>query len=149
MLKRCSVCKKLKDTNDPTDGFNRNKARKDGYQSHCQKCSSERGRAYYANNREKHKTACAEIKRAVQKANQHRVLEYLTQHPCVDCGEADPVVLEFDHVRGVKRNHVGRMLTLGCSWGSIEKEIRKCEVRCANCHRRRTFKIAGSYRLGL
>lgn len=55
---------------------------------------------------------------------------------CVDCGETDPVVLDFDHVSGRKSAGVSRMRT--SSLPKLLTEIAKCEVRCANCHRRVT-----------
>ena len=67
-----------------------------------------------------------------------RVAQHLQTHACIDCGEADPIVLEFDHVRGEKVEDVSRMVASGRSWAKIEAEIAKCEVRCANCHRRVT-----------
>jgi hypothetical protein len=71
--------------------------------------------------------------------NKRRVWDYLLSHSCVDCGEADPIVLEFDHVRGVKLMNVARMTSGSTySWNKIEAEIAKCDVRCANCHRRKT-----------
>jgi hypothetical protein len=66
------------------------------------------------------------------------LLEYLQSEPCVDCGEADPVVLDFDHV-GEKRCGVVRLAGRECSLSALEREIAQCEVRCANCHRRRTI----------
>lgn len=57
---------------------------------------------------------------------------------CVDCGEKDLRVLDFDHVRGVKIDHIGRMVSGYCSVSTLYAEIDKCEVRCANCHRRIT-----------
>lgn len=63
---------------------------------------------------------------------------YLREHPCVDCGESNLCVLEFDHVRGEKlfnvRGHTSKNLH------QIEEEIKKCDVRCANCHSRRHKK---------
>jgi hypothetical protein len=72
--------------------------------------------------------------------------EYLLQHPCVDCGEADPVVLEFDHVNGDKDGNIGNMIGSGRTWRRLLIEIDKCEVRCANCHRRATARRAGTKR---
>jgi 5-methylcytosine-specific restriction endonuclease McrA len=68
-----------------------------------------------------------------------RVLEYLIEHPCVDCGENDPVVLDFDH-KSDKVASISYLLGTVAGWERVEKEIEKCEVRCANCHRRKTAR---------
>lgn len=73
-----------------------------------------------------------------RRRNRKLVAEYLAEHPCIDCGEKDVAVLEFDHVSGSKRMEVTTLARRGCSVKSLLAEIRKCEVRCANCHRRRT-----------
>ena len=58
---------------------------------------------------------------------------------CVDCGGKFPYyLLDFDHIRGVKVNSISRMLDRH-SLEDILKEIDKCEIVCANCHRSRTF----------
>ena len=63
---------------------------------------------------------------------------YVGTHPCFDCGESDPVVLEFDH-QGEKLFTIGQDLR-DRNWPSLLDEIAKCEVVCANCHRRRTAR---------
>jgi hypothetical protein len=68
------------------------------------------------------------------------VYEYLLTHPCVDCGEKDPVVLQFDHVRGVK---LSTITNIRGSFERLKAEMEKCEVRCANCHLRRHTKENG------
>jgi hypothetical protein len=80
---------------------------------------------------------------AYQRRNNLYLLELLDRSPCVDCGENDSVVLEFDHVDG-KRADVTR-LAMGCGLERLEREIARCEIRCANCHRLRTL-AAGSWR---
>jgi hypothetical protein len=56
---------------------------------------------------------------------------------CVDCGVGNHIVLDFDHLKDKKYN-ISRMIHDGFSWAEIKKEISKCEVVCANCHRIRT-----------
>jgi hypothetical protein len=82
--------------------------------------------------------------RAQRTANQAFIVDYLRTHPCVDCGERDIVVLEFDHLRD-KTASVSRLLAAN-SIRRIQQEIAKCEVVCANCHRRRTARRVNSYR---
>ena len=76
------------------------------------------------------------------------MLRYLREHPCVDCGEADPIVLDFDHRdREHKVDSVMKLVLSGYGWETILAEIAKCDVRCANCHRRRTAVQLGWFKL--
>lgn len=72
------------------------------------------------------------------------VAEYMRSNPCIDCGETDPIVLQFDHRdSNTKEHNVSDLVGNGNSWKMIQKEIDKCDVRCANCHARRTSKQFG------
>ena len=75
-----------------------------------------------------------------------RIDEYLRAHPCVDCGESNLNVLDFDHLRD-KTDDVANMVAGGRPWSEIEWEIAKCEVCCANCHARRTAQWIGGYKI--
>lgn len=68
-----------------------------------------------------------------------KILEIFKKNPCIDCGESDPVVLDFDHVKGKKKKGIS-VLYHSSKWETVLKEIKKCVVRCANCHRRKTAK---------
>jgi len=124
---------------------NKNSNRKDGLQTKCKICSRSHSRLYYSNSSTKNKENI--IKRNKERKIEIRnfVLSYLKTHPCVDCGETDPVVLEFDHLYN-KSENVNKLMAHSIS--IVSDEISKCEVRCANCHRRKTAKQFGSYKLG-
>jgi hypothetical protein len=79
----------------------------------------------------------AQRKPLILVAQREWIRSYLELHPCADCGESDARCLDFDHVRGKKVCAISQMIG-NYSWESIEREIAKCEVRCANCHRKRT-----------
>ena len=71
-----------------------------------------------------------------REANREWLYNYLLEHPCVDCGEEDPVVLEFDHIE--QKNISISKAVNQWSLKRIKEEIEHCEVRCANCHKRAT-----------
>lgn len=77
--------------------------------------------------------------RAATLQKQKYYYELLQTCVCVDCGESDPVVLDFDHVVGEKVASVSKLFR-SASKERIEAELAKCEVRCSNCHRKRTAK---------
>ncbi len=73
-----------------------------------------------------------------------KLLEFLSTKSCCDCGEKDPIVLDFDHRdQNNKFKKVAKMLSGHYSWDSVSREIRKCDIRCANCHRRKTYVQLG------
>jgi hypothetical protein len=112
----------------------------------CKYCQSELSKVHYRNNKQAY-LARAHIRDVhVIDDNRRRIADYLSAHSCVDCGCADVRVLEFDHVHGEKSGNIARMVGEGYSWATIEAEIVKCEVRCANCHRIRESKKNGSWR---
>lgn len=112
--------------------------------TYCRPCRSEYGKEHYAANRQRYIDLEARRKRARAGKRMKYLLEYFELHPCADCGEADPLILEFDHLRD-KSFDIGSALPDRC-WQSILHEIEKCEVVCANCHRRRTASRAGTIR---
>ena len=104
----------------------------------------ESSRLHYRNNREVMVARAAAFKITAIHRNQEYVWEYLVKHPCVDCEEDDPVVLTFDH-RDVadKVDEVCNMIRNACSLDRIQREIERCDVRCANCHLRKTHQQLG------
>jgi len=76
--------------------------------------------------------------------NKEFILRIKNMFDCVDCGESEPIVLEFDHVRGEKYKNVSDMVNQSYSIETIKDEIRKCDIRCANCHRKKTHERRNS-----
>jgi hypothetical protein len=134
LFKECCICKQKL---DPVN-FNKNKTKSDGLQSQCRSCNREKSRRYYASNREKHFKATNARKQKIVKNNRQYVYDYIVKIGCVDCGENYPACCDFDHVTGDKTGNISRMIHRGCSLNTIIKEISKCVVRCANCHRKKT-----------
>lgn len=139
-LKTCSKCKKEKNLNE----FHKNKTKKDGYSYHCIECHKKYQRQHYLKNKDTYINRAAIRNKVHLDAIHTHIWNYLVEHPCVDCGETDPIVLEFDHV-DPKQKSYDISTRLWQSWKKLLKEIHKCDVRCANCHRRRTAQRGPAY----
>jgi hypothetical protein len=125
-VRRCSRCRLYL----PQESFNR---LGDAFQWYCRLCFA----AYFRARGDVHRNQSRVAKQARQGVLQSHILDYLRRHPCVDCGEPDPVVLDFDHV-GDKSANIARLVTDVAPIVVIDAEVAQCEVVCANCHRRRT-----------
>jgi hypothetical protein len=65
-------------------------------------------------------------------------LDELKNKPCQDCRQKfPPVCMDWDHVRGSKIQSLASLHS--CSLARVRVEIAKCDLVCANCHRKRTF----------
>ncbi len=103
----------------------------------CKSCQAEANRKHYQANKQIYLKRALTRNTMVNTENKQRLHSYLSAHPCVDCGQTDIRVLEFDHVRG-KSASITNLLKNTAPWERIEAEIAKCEVRCVNCHRIKT-----------
>lgn len=136
-MKVCTHCKQKKNLEE----FSFKNKRTGKRSPHCKVCSRLLIREHYNKNKTYYLNKAHSRNRVIRNMNKKYIWSYLASHPCVDCGESDPIVLEFDHIE-TKLKAVARLVHDN-NLDLIKKEIKKCEVRCANCHRRRTALKAG------
>jgi hypothetical protein len=134
-MKQCSKCGLVL----PVSEFQIRSIEKGTYRGVCRGCRRAYNASYYQSHAEKYKRCRRENQPRYRQERRELLLEFLQGKSCADCGERDPVVLEFDHVRGTKHGDIGTMLSHYC-WDRIMAEVAKCVIRCANCHRRKTAR---------
>ena len=135
-LRWCWACKTMK----PSAAFAFRDIKRRLPQGHCRLCHAALRRQHYIKNKSDYvRRAIAQVKRR-RDENRKQLYRYLSSHPCVDCGETDIVVLEFDHRLPAEKVRDVSGLAARRVWASVLKEIEKCDVRCVNCHRRRTAR---------
>lgn len=143
MAKICTRCKREL----PESEFNW-KIKNVKLAAHCKECSRRYIREHYKNNLQYYLDKAHKRNKDQAVICHEYIGKYLFIHPCVDCGEKDVLVLEFDHRdKNEKEIDVSKTIRQGYSLDRIIKEISKCDVRCANCHRRKTAKENGSWKL--
>ena len=139
--KTCSTCNEEKGIEHFTKG------RK------CKTCHNKWHNNYYhTKNKQKHIAAIKVQNKNNKMANRAKFLKYMEGKCCAHCGEDDIVVLEFDHIDpSTKKNSVANLLGQGSytAWKTIKEEIDKCQILCANCHRRKTAKQLGCWKYNI
>ena len=130
-MKKCTKCHKDKENEDfPLKG-----KKKDGslkYGSWCKECQCVAAKVHYNNNKPMYKTKARKNKKKTDK--------WFSQIKhgkcCVICGDDRWWVLEFHHRdKSQKEIEVSLMRRSGFGKDRILREISKCDIVCANCHR--------------
>lgn len=85
------------------------------------------------------------VARPLRARNMAYLRTVMNSRGCIDCGERDAVVLDFDHL-GEKTAGLSRLAHSECAISRLDGEIAKCVVRCGNCHRRKTAEERQYYR---
>ncbi|MBP5999523.1 MAG: hypothetical protein KA534_03620 [Sediminibacterium sp.] len=138
-MKTCKKCKL------PKDDFRKSKKYIDNLDVYCKECRRIADKNSYNSNLTQNRKAGLESKNKARERNRQFIRDYLVGKACIDCGEDDPVVLEFDHFENKKENL--SILIQNSSIAKIEAEIKKCNIRCANCHRRKTAIQLGYHKI--
>lgn len=130
-MKTCGKCKQLKNFSS----F-RKSNKNDGYQHWCTPCFRIYDKERY---RSTDKTRKNLNRKQIRYRQRTMLKEIKEKFGCIDCGNKDHRVLDFDHVRGEKHLEVSLMIG-SYSDKKILEEIEKCDIRCANCHRVVTYE---------
>ena len=139
----CSICKKEKLESD----FHFRDIKKTKRKGYCKECAKLYRKKYYDDHRDE--AISYSKKTSVKKRIEKRqfIWDYLSNNPCIICGESDPIVLEFDHRDpSEKEGGISDMITTGISMDKVILEIKKCDVLCSNCHKRKTSKQYNWYK---
>ncbi len=86
------------------------------------------------------------IKKKSEAKRKLYAMKYKASRGCKYCGEKHPACLLFHHVRGKKIFNVSCCYHR-CGLGKLKKEIKKCEIVCANCHAKLHWKMRGRSKL--
>src|SRR5262249_56213120 len=91
---RCSRCEELK----PASAFTWGRRKRGKRDTYCRPCRTAFNREHYLANRKRYIAAAKRRSEAVLAERMKFLVGFLLENPCVDCGEPDPLVLEFDHL---------------------------------------------------
>ena len=94
--KKCSACKQNKNIEEFSWRFKALGVR----QGTCRECRKGQVKKWYTEHKQEHLKNVHARKRRFRQEMRQYVWEYLLSHPCIECGESDPVVLEFHHRHG-------------------------------------------------
>lgn len=138
-MKTCSRCKEEK----PLTEFNKKRA--SGVQPYCRPCQGEYQRENYENVRVQTLENIYENRRKRKTTIRLFLAEFYSANPCVDCGETDITVLDFDHL--LEKNFgINKALGDVMPLERIKEELKNGEVRCSNCHRKITAERTRNWR---
>ena len=117
----------------PITEFRKMTRNKDGLASQCKTCADRLTSAWHAK-RPGHKHKLAKKRRKNLLEDLRR---YKSDKGCMCCDETTAICLELHHLNPEEKElHPADMVSNGWAWERMMKEVAKCVVLCANCHRK-------------
>lgn len=127
-MKICTLCKILKKETE----FSPRKTALDGLSSRCKICHNTEVRKAYRLN--------PDIKLEYHRKKRQELVDIVNEikekSGCCNCSEKNSVCLDFHHIDPTKKDLTVSKLMFCKSKDRMLKEIKKCVVLCANCHRK-------------
>lgn len=97
---------------------------------------------YYEKNKEEVKRKARIWTKKTRAYQRKLIARYKLMIGCKVCGyKKYDKALELHHTGGEKEKDVSNMIRKGVSIKTLKKEVRKCIVVCANCHRELHSKV--------
>lgn len=129
-MRECKKCFILK----PETEFGRKT--KTQLHSYCKPCVRQHSKEHYRNNTKGYRDRIDAKKSFLRKL----LIDLKNDKACMDCGIIYPYyVMDFDHRdASTKIAEVSKLVSNG-ELQALLDEIAKCDLVCANCHRRRTY----------
>jgi len=131
------ICTRCEDSKE-LDDFSWKSKVKGTKQSKCKVCMRELDKIKYANDTERRRRIRETAKLAYIR-NRDFVRRVKRLGSCSECVEDRWYCLDFHHC-GDKEFELSDMVHSGYSIIKIKKEIRKCKLLCANCHREEHYQ---------
>ena len=129
-MKFCLRCKVEK----PLSMFHKRSKSSDGHGSYCKSCRSDIDRESYESD-ESRRDLIKQRRDKVRAYNCDLLYRYKKFCGCQLCSENTPVALDLHHL-DPEAKEFSPSLGVSMSTATFKKEIRKCVVLCANCHRK-------------
>jgi hypothetical protein len=136
-MQKCRQCEEVKED----DAFAYRDKKRGKRQTLCRECKTSYNKEWYRQNSDTHKLAVAATSIVIRERNKQWLQNLKKDLQCLKCGESDPACLDLHH-----RNPAGKDMSLGSaisrgwSLAGLQSELEKCDVLCANCHRKHHYK---------
>ena len=137
----CNKCYKEKES----ENFSFKNKEKNVKKKICKDCHSLYRKQHYLQNKDKYIEKAQKWNKKQKEILGEYIFHVLSESKCADCNEKDIIVLDFDHLND-KRFGIAEMYKNSYSLTAVKEEIKKCIVRCANCHRRKTAEEVGYWK---
>jgi hypothetical protein len=130
-MKECTICR----VNKPVTDYYSNRGKPDNLSNMCKPCARAYMKEYYKKT-PKLKRIRSEAERKLFAETKKFIDTVKASGGCIYCGESEPCCLDFHHKDSKEKEYEISQLVHRKSLTKLKIEMEKCDIVCANCHRK-------------